>query len=172
MRCRRALVLAALLSGAGCAVDRGPLKLPDPIPLITPSPGLAVIYLLRVPREPFELLVHLNGSRVAALPKESFTALALKPGTYELLAVHPNTSVPSAVGQLTVSAGERRFLYSAVPTRGSVSMGVVPVAGVVVPVFASVQTPTGARRWTELSEFDAQGMFSVLTPVAAEINAP
>jgi hypothetical protein len=172
VRCRRALMIAVCLSGVGCAVDRGPLKLPDPIPLITPSPGLAVVYLLRVPREPSELVVHLNGTRVAALPKESFTALALEPGTYELLAVHPNAAVPSAVGRLTVSAGERRLLYSAVPTKGSVSMGVVPVAGVVVPVFTSTQTPTGARRWTELSEFDAQGMFSVLAPVAAEANAP
>jgi hypothetical protein len=157
---------------AGCAADRGPLKLPDPIPLIAPEPGKAVVYLLRVPHEPFELVIRLDGTRIANLPKETFTAVSLLPGKYELLAAHPNAALASLPAIVTLSAGERRFLYSSVPTKSQLSTTFVPVGPGVIPIFTPVQVSAGGRRWTELSEFDAQGMFSILRAVAAETFAP
>ena len=168
----RTSIWLLLIALGGCAVDRGPVQFRDPIPLITPETGKAVLYLLRVPREPFELVVHLDGQRTAALPKESFTAIALKPGTHDLLAVHPNPAVQSTTAKIAVSAGERRFFYSAIPTRGSVGMAVIPIGPMIVPIVTSSQTAVGARRWTEMTEFDAQGMLSVLSAVGAEANAP
>jgi hypothetical protein len=167
---RPLLTLFAVL--CGCAVDRGPLKLPDPIPLIAPEAGKAVVYLLRVPHEPFEVVIQLNGARTAALPKETFTAIALVPGRHELLAVHPNPAVPSAPAVITVTADERRFLYTSAPTRGQISTTFVPIGVGVIPMFIPGQVNVGARRWVEASELDAQGLFSILKPIGAEANAP
>ena len=169
---RRTVLQLLALSATGCAVDRGPLRFPDPWPLITPEPGKAVLYLLRIPSEPFELVVNIDGARTALLPKETFTAISLPPGRHELLAVHANTAVPTAPVILTLAEGERRFLYSAVPSKGSMSTAFVPIGAGIVPIFTPTQTPIGARRWIEMNEFDAQGMMSVLQSVGAEANAP
>ncbi|MBQ0961073.1 hypothetical protein KAK06_19110 [Ideonella sp. 4Y11] len=160
------------LALTGCAVDRGPLTFPDPMALVSPSPGMAVVYLLRVPGEPVEVQVLVNGERVAKLARGTFTAIALAPGRYELLALEPDVSMPSTASALTLVAGDRRFLYTAVPTRGTEGFGLAPLAGAVVPVLKAGQVAIGARRWTALSEFDAQGLFSVLKPVGAELYAP
>ncbi len=168
----RGVALLLIVALCGCAIDRGPLKLPDPIPLITPETGKAVVYLLRVPHESFDIVVQLNGVKTATLPKETFTAIALAPGRHELLAIHPNASVHSAAALITVAAGERRFLYTSVPTKGEVRATFAPIGTAIVPVFTPGPVNAGARRWVEASEFDAQGLFSVLRPVGAEANAP
>jgi hypothetical protein len=169
---RRTVWQFLALCATGCAVDRGPLQFPEPRPLITPESGKAILYLLRIPREPFELVVNVDGARTALLPKETFTAISLPPGRHELLAVHPNTAIPTAPAIITLAEGERRFLYSAVPSKGSLSTAFVPIGAAIVPIFTPTQTPTGARRWVEMNEFDAQGMMSVLQTVGAEANAP
>lgn len=169
----RRLVLSSLALGAtGCAKGRGPLVLPDPRPLITPQSGRAVLYLLRIPLEGFDLIVHVDGVRMALLPKASFTAIALPPGAHEVLAIVQGGTLPSVPATVTLAEGERRFLYSAAPTRGSVSSSFVPLKSTAILVFIPTQTTMGARRWTEMSEFDAQGMMSVLEPIGAEENAP
>jgi len=62
-----------------CAVDHAPLRLLDPRPLITPEPGKAVLYLLRIPRESFELVVNVDGVRTALLSMETCAAIASVP---------------------------------------------------------------------------------------------
>lgn len=61
---------------------------------------------------------------------------------------------------LTVRSEERRFFYTSVPTKSSIGFGAVPIAGGFVPLFTPTTKTIGARRWTECSELDAQGLLS------------
>ena len=168
---RRAALVLPLLLVASCAKDFQPLKFNDTV-LLVPPEGKAIVYLLRVPHENLTVEVLLNGTRTAVLPKETYTILSLAPGEYELVAKHPNPQVATAPAVLTVASGERRFIYTSVPTTSSLSTTVVPIAGGFVPLFTPVSSAVGGRRWTECAELDAQGLMSISAAVVAESNAP
>ncbi|WP_207186116.1 hypothetical protein, partial [Rubrivivax gelatinosus] len=61
---------------------------------------------------------------------------------------------------ITVKSQERRFFCTSVPTQSSVDIGIVPIAGAIVPIFTPTTRVVGARHWTECSELDAQGLLS------------
>ena len=161
---RRSIALAVLLV-AGCARDFQPLVFKPPVPLQDPLPGKAIVYLLRTPHEPYGLRVFINKSEVAVLPSETYSAISLSAGRYEVLALPLSAAlVMDATYQPTsfeVKENERRFLYTAQPTDSSsaltlASIGVFGLAAAVMPI----RNPAGPQVWTECSELDAQGLMS------------
>jgi hypothetical protein len=173
---RRRLVGSAAFGLAACLVacaapDFKPLQFAPPVPLQDAPSGEAIVYLLRAPHDSEVLSVFLNGSRVAVLPPESYTAVSLRPGKYALLSAHAKAATaPSAEepAVLTVAAGERRFLYTAVPTRSSIALGLAPLRAGVVALVSPLRQSTGARYWRECTEQDAQGLLSIAKPVVPE----
>lgn len=171
---RRLLIAAASLGLAACARDFKPLEFAPSVALQDAPPGQAVVYLLRTPHDSDSVTVFLNGRRVAVLPAETYTAVRLRPGRYAILAAPSGAAAAPEVIEpsvLTVVAGERRFLYTAVPTRGSVSMFLAPVGVGVVPLFVPSRQPTGSRYWRECGEQDAQGLLSIAKVVLPERDA-
>jgi len=73
-------VLCVVLSG--CAFK--PLNFPPPTVLQDPLPGLAIVYILRVPHDSAAVEVSLNDVPIARLPAETYTAINLRPGTYTI----------------------------------------------------------------------------------------
>jgi hypothetical protein len=169
---RRAAMIAMSVTVIGCASKEfKPLEFAPPIALQDPLPGLAIIYLLRAPHDPVAVDVALNSTLVARLPAGTYTAVNLRPGAYAI-ATREHSSVTTTDGVdnpvLTVSAGERRFLYTSVPTQSkdSIGMAFVGKSGI-IPLLAPVTTRVGQRTWHECSELDAQGLMSigrVITP--------
>lgn len=173
---RRLFIAASSLSLAACAArEFKPLEFAPPVPLQDAPPGQAIVYLLRAPHDREAIAVFLNERRAAVLPLETYTAVSLWPGRYTILAAPSGASAApegTEAPLLTVAAGERRFLYTAIPTRGSVSMFLAPAgAAGAVPLFVPSRQPTGARYWRECSEQDAQGLLSIAKAVLPDRNA-
>lgn len=169
---QRRHLLVAGISGvlAACAPPPfKPLEFPPPLPLQDPLPGRAMVYLLRTPDDGATVTVFLSGTKVATLPRGTYTALSLKPGSYAITIKSGSPQPESPV--LTVSAGERRFLYTAVPTDSGMSVQFMPAgkAGI-VPLLVPQRTRTGARSWRECNESDAQGLLSISKVVHPEID--
>jgi hypothetical protein len=166
MRRRSVLVLSTVALLTACAREMRPLEFSAALPLQDPLPGQAFVYILRGPNDPIAVTIYANKARVATLPPERYTALSLRPGTYELLAVGAAENLPEGAAYqptiLRVAEGERRFVYTAQPTKSSSSISLFAAgrAGV-VPLLLPTKTPTGARTWSECSESDAQGLLSI-----------
>jgi hypothetical protein len=171
MKHRHIFSLSLLVLVAACATDFKPLKFPDPVPLVTPGEGMAVVYLMRTPHDSAQVDVFLNGTRTATLPRETYAVLMLKPGAYKLIASEPNPSYEAAQATLTLSVGERRFIYTSEPSSRRIWPAFVPVVGAIM-LLIEPNSSDGARSWTECSEMDAQGLFAILTAVTPERNAP
>lgn len=170
---QRRHLLVAGISGvlAACAPPPfKPLEFPPPLPLQDPMPGRAMIYLLRTPDDGQTVTVFFNGTKVAKLPRGTYTALSLKPGSYAITTTRSGAPQPDSP-VLTVSAGERRFLYTAVPTDSGMSLQFMPAgrAGI-APLLVPQRTRTGGRLWRECSESDAQGLFSISKVVHPEVD--
>jgi hypothetical protein len=142
---------------AGCASrEFRPLEFSPPVRLQDPLPGQAIVYLLRVPHDPAPLDVSIDGRRVASLPPSTYTVATLAPGEHTLSAARPGEEAKPPASLLTVAAGERRFIYTSVPSNTQTTLG---FAGA-LPLFGRSQQPAGARAWIECSELDAQGLMS------------
>jgi hypothetical protein len=170
---RRVFIAAGSLSLGACAArDFKPLEFAPPVPLQDPLPGRAIVYLMRTPNERDTIAVFTNQRLAAVLPPETYTAVSLRPGRYAVSASSsPAVAAPEGVepSVLTVTAGERRFHYTAIPTRSSLSAFPAPVgAAGFVPLFVPSRQPTGARFWRECSEQDAQGLLSIARAVLPE----
>ena len=165
---RRALAFALSIALTGCASrEFKPLEFAPPVALQDPLPGLAIVYLLRAPHDPVVVDVALNSALAARLPAETYTAVSLQPGTYAIATTDGTASSPGDNPVLTVSAGERRFLYTSVPTRSTDSLGVAFAGKAVpIPLLSPVTIRVGQRTWRECSELDAQGLMSISKLVA------
>jgi len=163
---RRALLFSLCAALVGCASrEFKPLEFAPPVRLQDPLPGLAIVYLLRAPHDSVSVDVALNSTPVARLPAETYTAVSLQPGTYTITTAESSevkASGPGADPVLTVSAGERRFLYTSVPTRSTESLGVAFAGkGGAIPLLLPVTIRVGQRTWHECNEIDAQGLMSI-----------
>ena len=174
MLTRRTLVFIAATLTA-CAAPFKPLEFAPPVALQDAPPGLAIVYLLRVPHDGQAIDVYFGGKKAAALPPARYTAVTVAPGTYSIVAVNkgdtPIAGTSTNASVLTVAAGERRFLYTSVPTRSSESILFAPLRGGMVPLFVPLRAAIGARTWRECGEADAQGLLSISKVVAPEPNA-
>ena len=166
------IVLTSLWLAACAAPEFKPLEFKPPVALQDPLPGQAIVYLLRVPHDGAAVPVYFNGTKVASMPPESYTAVSLRPGTYALSSVASDGSAQSEASVLTVGAGERRFLYAGVPTRGSTSLFFVPFKPTgVIPLAVPLRQATGGRFWHECNEQDAQGLLSISKVTSPERDA-
>jgi hypothetical protein len=167
---RRHMVILLGLSAAGCMTPKefNPKDIPPLVQLQDAPPGKAVIYLLRAPHDTATLPVYFGARRVANLPPATYTVVLVEPGSH-VVASSPSGSSAGAPGsELTVSAGERRFLYVSAAATGRTAT-VAPLLGPgagVVPLVLPSYGSTGARVWKECAELDAQGFMSISRPVA------
>lgn len=173
-RFAQSVVLFALL--CGCASK--PLNAPPSTVLQDPLPGLAIVYILRVPHDSAAVEVSLNDVSIARLPAETYTAISLRPGTYKMSTLDLSGEKSAVRGEgpvFSVFANERRFLYTSVPTTemerpedaGSLALIFIRHGAIPLPISASSQTHVpatihrGPRAWYECSELDAQGLMSI-----------
>ena len=173
MERRTAFTLLVNFALAGCASPEfKPLVFAQDVALQDPLPGMAIVYLLRAPHDRASVPVYFNARKMALLPPASYTAVSIQPGTYSVASAAPGTNAESPASILTVRAGERRFLYTSVPTRSSVSLSFIPGGPVgAIPLFLPTTVPAGARTWNECRELDAQGLMSTSKPVMPEPGA-
>lgn len=167
---RRLFLVAAAGAMAGCAsTEVKPLAFAPNVVLQDPLPGKAIVYLLRTPHDRPTLEVYLGDRKVASLGPSTYTVLSVNPGSHELntaLVGSPPELPPST---LTVKAGERRFIYTSVPTRSSTTLTVIGAGALgLIPLTTPTAVPVGARRWTECGEQDAQGLMSTSRLVLPE----
>jgi hypothetical protein len=130
MHRRSSVTLLVTLALVACATPQPfkPLVFAPDTRLQDPLPGKAVVYLLRVPTEGTTVTVFFNVKRMAVLPPSTFTAVMVDPGTYEVASTEGIwSSSKTPASRLTVSAGERRFLYTSVPRRASPNMFFIPL---------------------------------------------
>jgi hypothetical protein len=162
MKRRTSFIFLALLALTGCgSTEFKPLVFPPNVNLQDPLPGMAIVYLMRVPYDGGAVTVYFDSKKMAVMRPESYTAVSVQPGTYNVKAVASDTRSEPASSILTVSAGERRFLYTSVPTKSSFSVLFVPggAAGI-IPIVTPKNVAAGVRTWKECSELDAQGLMS------------
>lgn len=163
---RRRWSLATLACVFGGCANREfrPLEFSPPVRLQDPLPGMAIVYLLRVPHDPVPLDILIDGKRIATLPPSTFTVATLAPGEHGLRAVKPGDESQPPASLLAVAAGERRFVYSSVPTRTQTTLNLIGA----LPLLGRSQQMAGDRRWTDCSELDAQGLMSTARLVLPE----
>lgn len=146
----------------GCASGdfKPPTFAPD-IPLQDAPPGKSVVYLIRAPHDRATLPVYVGTRKVAVLPPSTYTVAVLQPGTHRI-AASANAGPDAPASALTVSAGERRFLYVSAPTARSFELNFIGAgrAGI-IPLALPTQVAAGAHTWKECSELDAQGLMSI-----------
>jgi len=133
---------------------------------------MAIVYLIRAPYDTATLPVYFNERKLAVLPSLTYTAVVVRPGTFAIASA-PNGRPPeSPASTLTVSAGERRYLYVSAPTDRTVSFAAIPMgkAGI-IPLLLPSYASAGARTWKECSELDAQGLMSLGRLVLPEPGA-
>jgi hypothetical protein len=173
MKRRTSAVFLTLLVLAGCgSTEFKPLVFAPDVNLQDPLPGMAIVYLLRIPYDGATITVFFDSRKMAMMRPESYTAVSVLPGTYNVRALASDTQSEAVPSVLTVSAGERRFLYASAPTRSSVSIAFVPIGGAgVIPLFTPTNVAAGLRTWKECSELDAQGLMSNSKPVLPEPGA-
>jgi hypothetical protein len=173
------IVILAIFAGlfaSGCAGPMKPLAFPPPIGLQDPVPGSAIVYLIRAPHDSEEITVYLNGILAVVLPSETYTALSMSVGQYELITItrlRSGTPEPAAVPlEVTAVVNERRFFYLSRPSDSSSSLAFAPLgkAGP-LPLFSRTSIPFGPRTWKEVAEFDAQGLLSISKVTLPEKNA-
>ena len=129
-----AVAIATMLTG-GCASEFKPLQFPDPVVLLEPKEGMAIVYIMRTAHDSPTVGVFLNGARTAQLPKESYAILQLKAGTYTFSTnenIDPNEATPLT---LALPAGERRFVYTSTASSRRTWLPFVGVAGAMAPPF-------------------------------------
>lgn len=153
---------------SGCsAPSMRPLVFPPPIGLQSPMPGHAVVYFIRPPHDGLELAVSTGETLMAILPKETYTAVNLRPGKYVINAISrptalqlggPESAIPL---ELTVTANERRFYYIVRPRSTSTSLNLTPVPGGVLPSVSHSSAPSGYRQWKEATEGEARDLMSI-----------
>jgi hypothetical protein len=167
---RRSLLALIPPSLVGCAArEFCPLEFPAPVQLQDPLPGQAIVYLLRAPHDAVSLSISVAGRLLAELPPSTYTFASLPPGEHALVAArHGEAASPS---RLTVSAGERRFFYTSVPSETSNTFLLVPFGAGVLPLFGRTRSPSGSRAWCECNEADAQGLISISRLVLPVQNA-
>ena len=173
MTCRRSAVFLTFFALAGCGSTAfKPTVFAPAVNLQDPLPGMAIVYLLRIPRDTATVTVHFDARKMAVIRPESYTAVSVKPGTYEVKALASDGPSEPASSVLTVSAGERRFLYTSMPNQLSANLSstFIPRVG-----YITIATPRGAvarvRTWKECSELDAQGLMSSAKVVLPEPGA-
>lgn len=161
----------------GCATTQ-PYVAPVDVRLQDPPPGKAVVYLVRAPYDSSHVAVFSGAAKLATLPPDSYTAIALLPGEHVLITKTAATvSADAQVAppyELRVRADERRFLnLSGLTSRRPVFVGVLPIAGGgVIPLIEQQQaTKSGSLTWKEVTEIDAQGLMSIAKPALPEKGA-
>jgi hypothetical protein len=167
---RRLFLVAAGAAVAGCAsTEFKPLAFAPNVVLQDPLPGKAIVYVLRTPHDRPALDVYLGDRKVASLGPSTYTVLSVDPGSHELNAALAGSPPEVPPSTLTVKAGERRFVYTSVPTRSSTALHLVGAGALgVIPLMTPSVVPVGARRWTECREEDAQGLMSTSSLVLPE----
>ena len=158
------LIGAIFVALTGCTA---PTIHPDLLVLQDPLPGQALVYLLRTPYDALELKIQVNGKTVAVLPPESYTAVSLAPGQYELSTT--SSSVFSSDAPVTtplsiaLQPDQRVFYAIAGTTEKSIGLaGFVPIRGGVIPLLVQQNsTAKNSRSWKEYSELDARGLITI-----------
>lgn len=165
-------------STTGCsAPPMKPLVFPASVGLQSPLPGHAVVYLIRPPHDGLELAVRTGETLMAVLPKETYTAVNLRPGKHVINATSRPTALqlggPEAAipFELTVAANERRFLYIVRPRGTSTSVNLTPVPSGVLPSVGHTSVPSGYRQWKEAAEAEALDLMSIAKVVLPERDA-
>ena len=172
MHRRSALLLGSALV-LGCASPEfKPLIFPPAVVLQDAPPGRAVVYLLRAPHDGASLPVYFNERRMAVLPPLAYTVVVVNPGTYAIASAREGGTPEAPASTLTVSSGERRFLYVSAPTQRSFELSVLPLGkGGILPLVLPTYAAIGARTWKECNELDAQGLMSLGKLVLPEPGA-
>jgi hypothetical protein len=158
------LMVAIFMSLTGCT---SPSIHPDLVVLQDPLPGQGLVYLLRTPYDALELKVQANGKTVAVLPPESYTAVSLAPGKYELSTTSSAvfSSDASVTTPLTIALrpDQRIFYAIAGTTERSIGLaGFLPIPGGVIPLLVQQNsTAKNSRTWKEYNELDARGLITI-----------
>jgi hypothetical protein len=170
-RCSAVFLTFFALAGCRSAAFK-PSDFAPAVNLQDPLPEMAIVYLLRIPHDSATVTVYFDARKMAVMKPESYTAVYVKPGTYEIKALVSDSQSESVSAVLTVSAGERRFIYTSMPNQLSPHLSSVYVGRV---GYISIVTHRGAtarvRTWKECSELDAQGLISSAKVVLPEPGA-
>ena len=160
-----ATALSSLL-GACASPEFKPLVFPPDVVLQDPPPGTAVVYLLRAPHDRETVTVYFGQQAMATLPPSTYAVVVVAPGAHEIRSSKPDPAGEPAPAVLTLGAGERRFLYTSVPTRAGTTVAFIPGGPIgVIPLLVPGTVRAGARTWNECSALDAQGLMSTARPV-------
>ncbi|WP_164963014.1 hypothetical protein [Rubrivivax sp. JA1026] len=160
---RRHWLLLCSAALASCATEFKPHVPPVDLPLQDAPPGQALVYLLRAPHDSKLVRVVEGDRHLATLDSGTCTVISLPPGHHLLrtvagLPVFGEMAPPLAV---KLAPGSRRFFaLSGASTRF--------VLGLPLP---ELETAPGSRRWTEVTELDAQGLMSIGRLVMPEAGA-
>lgn len=157
---RRFFTLISVLALAGCGTA-GSLQSPSPVVLLDPEPGKALIYVFGSPR----LVLSVNSSRVAVLPKDAVVTVGLTPGRHELLLADPASMVRAASITVDLAPGQRRFFESSIPPQ-ELETRDIQTPGSSVSMVLPSRIPNPGRQWKEIREFDAREKLATRTPLS------
>ena len=168
----RSLFSTFVIVGAvsGCASKVYPD--PDTMALQDPLPGKAIIYLMRAPFDNARFQVYANQKLVARLPKETYTAVSLEPGSYTLRTT-PFDSDESVApdAKVELQPDTRYFLLIAGSDRAVAKTNVFVVVSptpIVLFIPAPYSITKGTHTWRPNSEAEARPMLSIATLVLPE----
>ena len=167
-----AFTLCACLAGCAAHVYESP----ESVRLQDPLPGEALLYLIRAPHDPLAISVRSAGKNLANLPADTYTAISLAPGTYQLktVALSLGSSGEAAALDVTLKLepDARYFLVisgrserpgQAIQVLDALSKGpfawYIPTSTSVVP---------GSREWKPYSEHDARPLLTLAKLVLPE----
>jgi hypothetical protein len=176
-------ILVGQIVGCAAMDAKTAQRLPNEIVLMDAPKDAALIYLLRAPHDPKEIVILVDGVPATRLRAATYTALELPAGKYRLgsreLEAKQENGTPF---ELVVMEGERRFFYMSTPlpnpvhlsAAGAVFRGAVGVAitAATAAFAAGNQQPNnfGQRVWKECNELDARGLASISIPVNAALR--
>ena len=168
---RFVISLVLVLAMAGCASKHYPD--PESIVLQDPLPGKSLIYLIRAPFDSARFQVYANERLVAKLPKETYTAVSLDPGTYALRTTRFDSDESAAPeAKLELQPDTRYFLLIAGSDASAGSKTNVYVTVAPKPMAFFIPAPYGVTRgthtWRANSEEEARPMISIATLVLPE----
>jgi hypothetical protein len=162
MQRRTVLALSAALLSACAAREFKPLEFKPDVVLQDAPPGKAIIYLIRAPHDHGTFPVFFNARLMASLPSSTYTVVVVDPGTYAVASSPNGKAEWGPASQLTVQAGERRFLYVSAPSETTFDMKMTRLGKLgMVPLLLPTTSAVGAHTWQECTELDAQGLMSI-----------
>ena len=148
--------IGIIVTFTGCSSK--PISDSDFANLQDPMPGKAIIYFLRAPRDSQEITVRINARPIAVLPLNSYTALSLEPGKYQIIGTGTgqNGNEQVLTNDLTVVVGDdERVIVMLSGIQGS--QGFIPAL-----VNSTSRIARGSREWKQVGDIDARSLIPVL----------